>query len=370
MNNTSIHDEAALLITCLRGSPFLIPPDMDWPALLSLASENGVLLLLYQSLLENNATLPESFAAAADECRLTAESLASVLENLLNHFAEHGIDVLPLKGPSLSKRLYKSETMRQSNDLDLLVRQKDYARAESLLLTLGFAVSSDKDDYHRRFIRNEAVVELHFGISSPRYFPFDLEGVWSRSRAGSFMGRPMRVMSDDDLALYLCLHGIKHGFSRLIWILDFTYALRAMQPGSYNRLLESARRDSQEAWLLIGCAAVREMFPQQLPQELEAAIATSPQLDARARRIADRLFREGLEVINDHKIRNFYLQMERSVRQRWLCRLSYFAPTAEDYRWAERHGISRKFAPALRPFRLLQKYGPSRIWRAMFPSAF
>jgi hypothetical protein len=42
-------------------------------------------------------------------------------------------------------------------------------------------------------------VELHFGIASPRYFPFDLDGVWRRSREGSFQGMPMRFLCDDDL---------------------------------------------------------------------------------------------------------------------------------------------------------------------------
>jgi hypothetical protein len=111
------------------------------------------------------------------------------------------------------------------------------------------------------------------------------------------------------------------------------------------------------------------MFPERLPSEMEAVIAESPDLAAKVQHVAARLFAEGLEVVNDHKIRTFYLQTERNVLRRWRCRLSYFAPTFEDYRWVERHRISRRLAPVLRPLRLLQKHGPSRVWRALFPPA-
>ena len=98
--------EAALLITCLRGLPFVIPHDTDWQVLLELASENGVLLLIDHSLLEKGAETPRFFATAVRESRDVAELFAAELENLLGKFAERGIDTLPLKGPVLAEVLY------------------------------------------------------------------------------------------------------------------------------------------------------------------------------------------------------------------------------------------------------------------------
>jgi hypothetical protein len=361
--------EAALLITCLRGQPFTVPSNMDWHTLLALAAENGVLLPVYRSLSEEGATIPDFFASAAHACGAAAEIFSAELESLLKEFAARGIEVLPLKGPVLAESLYGDAAMRQCNDLDLLVRGGDYPRAEALLLLLGFVACSEIDDYHRRFVSNGVPVELHFGIASPRYFPFDLDGVWRRATKGTFRGSPMRLMSDDDLVLFLCLHGLKHGFSRLIWILDVSRALNRIRTGDYETLMKRARREGQEAWLLIGCEVVREMLPQQLPPGMDAVIAESPRMALRARRVVAQLFAEGLELINDHKIRDFYLQTERSARRRWRCRLSYLAPTPTDYQWMERHRINRNLVPILRPLRLLQKHGVSRVWRTLFPPA-
>jgi len=360
-------DEAALLLTCLRGLAFVVPQDTDWSALLALASAHGVLLLVYQALLERNAEIPGFFAAAVREHKDAAGKFAAELESLLKQFAERGIEVLPLKGPVLAEALYGDVTMRACDDLDLLVRREDLSQAERLLVDLGFAASGATDDYHHKFLRDGLLVELHFGVASPRSFPFDVDGIWARAENKRFRGAPMHVMSDGDLVLFLCLHGLKHGFSRLIWMLDVARAMRAMRDCSPEELAQRARQQGLVLALLIGCEMIREMFPQQLPQEMEVVIAKLPEETEQARRAVARLFAENAGVNNDPEIWSFYLQTESSARQRWCRRFRFFVPTVEDYAWAERHRIYRGFVPALRPFRLLQKYGPFRAWRILFP---
>jgi hypothetical protein len=359
-------DEAALLIGCLRGLPLVVPRDTDWQALLGIAKENGVLALVHPQLLEMHAEMPELFTAAARASRSHADMFAAELEGLLHQFAERGIDVLPLKGPTLAQALYGDATLRSFKDLDLLVRRDDYPRAEALLIDLGFAAGTVNDS-ERRFSREGILVELHFDITSPQIFQFDLEGIWSRSYRESFRGKSMHVMSDDDLVLYLCSHGLSHGFSRLIWILDVARALDALAPDGCKRLMRHAHSEGLVPWLLIGCEVVRAMFPQQLPKAMDAVIGESPKEIKRARRAASRLFAEGLGGVTKTYGRR-YLESGDNAINRWRYRLGYFAPTAEDYRWAERHRINRRLMPMFRPLRLLHKYGPARAWRIIFPS--
>jgi hypothetical protein len=359
-------DEAALLIGCLRGLPLVVSPDTDWQALVGMAKENGVLALAHQSLLEMHAEMPEFFTAAARESRSYADMLATELDGLLHQFAERGIDVLPLKGPTLAQALYGDATLRSFKDLDLLVRRDDYPRAEALLIDLGFAAGAVNDS-EQRFSRERILVELHFDITSPRIFQFDLEGIWSRSCRGNFRGKPMHVMSVDDLVLYLCSHGLSHGFSRLIWILDVARALDALEVDRCRQVMRHAQSEGLVPWLLIGCEVVRAMFPQQLPKAMDAVISESPKEIKRARRAASRLFAEGLGGVSKTYGRS-YLESGDDAIKRWRYRLGYFAPTAEDYRWAERHRINPRLMPMFRPLRLLQKYGPARAWRIIFPS--
>ena len=359
-------DEAALLITCLRGLPIHVPEDTDWNALLSLANENGVLLLVNQPLLNSCPEMPDYFRDAARECRIAAESLAEELESLLQDFAEHGIEALPFKGPALALALYGDATLRQSNDIDILVRRNDFSSAEALLFLRGFTALGAASEHDRRFVRGGLLVELHFEIAPPRFFSFETDAIWSRSRLSDFRGHPIRAMSRNDLALYLCAHGLKHGFSRLIWILDTCRALQGWTPSEYQDLLRQAQRQGLRTWLLIGCEVIRAMFPQQLPAALDAAIAASPGDLKQARRATAWLFSTDQQVvINDY--RSFYLQAEPNPLKRWCYRLRYLVPTEADHRWARRHGIHPRLMVILRPFRLLKKYGPSRAWQILIP---
>ncbi len=369
-----IVDEAILLITCLRGLPFDVPIDMDWRKLLELASVHGVLLLVHRSFKEKNVEMPEFFNAAVQERRNVSQMYAAVLESLLKQFAERGIEVLPLKGPVLAEALYGDATMRSYSDLDLLVPRESFQRAEVLLLEMGFVVRSGDEKYHRRFLREGVMVELHFGFGSPPFFPagsfpFDASVVWARAGIETFQGLPIRVMSDDDLVLFLCLHGLQHGFSRLIWIMDIARALATARHCDVEELARNARQQGLELALLIGCEMVRETFPQQLPQWIDAIVAESPEMAGKVRHAVSALFAEGAETSSDPEVGmwSFYLRTEGNPRRRWKRRLSFFAPTAEDYAWAGRNRIYPRLAPFLRPLRLLRKYGPARVWRTLFP---
>jgi hypothetical protein len=365
--NHQAANEAALLISCLRGQPFTVLQDLGWQVLLELAEAHGVLLLLDQAFRERHVQTPDFFATAVRKHLDVVARFAAELEELLKQLAKEGIEVLPLKGPVLAEALYGNVTMRSCDDLDLLVRREDFPRAGQLLLDLGFAARTAGDDYHRKFLREGVLVELHYGVASPRSFPFDLDGVWDRARSEQFRDQPMRVMSDGDLVLFLCLHGLKHGFSRLIWISDLARALESVRNDGAQELAKHAQRQGLEQALLIGCQIVREVLPQQLPSEMEALLTESPQAAERARHAVKRLFSEGTGANNDPEIWGLYLQTEGSARQRWRRRLSFLMPTAGDYAWAERHRIYRGLMPAIRPFRLLHKYGASRAWRILFP---
>ena len=359
-------DEAALLITCLRGLPYLVPEDLNWQILLDLARENGVLLLVQQSLLAKGADMPGFFLEAAWKCRAIAERLADALEGLLHDLQELRVDVLPLKGPALALALYGDVALRSSNDLDLLVRRDDFPRCEALLLERGFLPLGPLSEHDRRFVRDGLLVELHFELASPRDFPFEVDEIWSRSLRDNFRGLPVRAMSNADLVLFLCSHGLKHGFSRLIWILDVARALRGWRRGDYEEMVQQARRQGLEPCLLIGCEVVRAMFPQHLPEAMDAAAAGSPEAVGRARRAAAKLFSQNLEVVtNDH--RGFYLQAEPNAFKRWRYRFRFLMPTYSDDLWARRHRINSGLMIVVRPFRLLQKYGLRRAWRIVFP---
>jgi hypothetical protein len=174
-------------------------------------------------------------------------------------------------------------------------------------------------------------------------------------------------MSEVDRALYLLLHGLKHGYGKLIWILDAAFALNALRECSPREFVERARAQDLEQVLYIGCAMVAEVLPQYLPEDLFAALAESPEAMQVAHASVERILAGEAGTGRGPEIWGLYLQTETEPRKRWSRRLMFFIPTNEDYRWTASHRIPRNLAPLVRPFRLLAKHGIRRAWRAAFP---
>lgn len=360
--------EAKLLVECLRGTLSTAPLDTDWRALAELAENHAVLPLVYHALTACSAEAPDDyFRNAVRNSRLSSEKLALELEHLLANFARRRIEVIPLKGPVLAEKLYGDVTLRPCVDLDLLVPVGNYMRAEELLKNEGWAASAPADEYQRKFVREDLLVELHFGVASPRSFRFDVDGAWSRAQNSTFRGQPMKSLSDIDRALYLLLHGLKHGYSKLIWILDAAHALEILQCGP-RELVECARAQGLEKVLYIGCAMINEVFPERLPEDLAAVLGESPENVQAAHACVQGLLAGEAGASRDPEIWGFYLQTETNPARRWRRRLAFLLPTNEDYSWATDRHLPRFLAPLARPVRLLAKYGLRRAWRVTFPT--
>lgn len=359
--------EAELLIACLRGTVSSIPRDTDWRALIGLSETHGVLPLVYRALTASGMEIPdEYFRDVILNIHSSIEKLAEELEHLLAEFAGRGIEVIPLKGPVLAETLYGEVTLRPSVDLDLLVRVGDYHRAEQLLMDQSWKASAPADEYQRKFVRDGILVELHFRVASPRAFPFDVHGVWNRARNSTFRDHPIKSMSEVDRTLYLLLHGLKHGYGKLIWILDAARALETVQC-SPRELIECAKTQGLEQVLYISCAMIEEVFPGRLREDLITVLAESPEAMRAARTSVQRLLAGYTGTGRDPEIWGFYIQAETDPTMRWRRRLAFFTPTNEDYRWAADHHLPHFITPLTRPFRLLAKYGLRRAWRAAFP---
>lgn len=358
--------EAKFLLSSLQLGATSASTGLNWDLLLELAESHGVLALFYKA---HDGQLPDNFVGHFRERWALSLFLARELEGLLREFAARGIEVLPLKGPVLAELLYGQVTLRPSDDLDILVREEDFAQAELLLLELGFEPLGPADDYHRDFVRNGTYVELHFGIGSPSAPNFDLPGAWARARRLEFRGCAIRFLSPVDLILYLSLHGLKHRFARLIWVLDISRALEALDPSDTVALLEEAGTQRLRNVFLLSWEITRRSFGTRLPPNVEATVRARPELVRRAGTWADRILAAAGDPTTAVHDVSSYLQLADNPGHRWKYRLQFFAPTQQDYQWAARHHLHPRCVPLLRPLRLLMKYGPAPALRTLFPGS-
>ncbi|MBX3466781.1 MAG: nucleotidyltransferase family protein [Planctomycetes bacterium] len=250
--------------------------------------EHGVLALVGAALGGTDA-LPararaalkaESFQAAAEHLHRAAQ-LGTVLGAL--HAAD--IDALSFKGPALGERLHPAAGhLRPCADLDLLVRPEDVVRARRALMGLGYGerhrmpsgqearcVALGKESVFERSGRIN--VDLHWRLTPP-YGPLGdaPESLWRRAETAVVEGHTVRTLGPEDHFLFLCVHGCRHAWSRLRWIVDV--ALFVRRGGlDWCRLERTAVETGCEHLLRAGLLLAHALLGAPLPAAALAACA-------------------------------------------------------------------------------------------------
>jgi hypothetical protein len=151
--------EMALLCACVapgRGGASFAEcgdqPPFDWPGFLALATNHHVLPLVYKAL-KAVATpvgaehIPAEYLSylRREYMSIAAHNLraSAILHRLQTRLESNGIRLVPIKGPALAVLAYGSTSLRQFEDLDLIVRREDLLRAVDLLAGAGYRATRD-----------------------------------------------------------------------------------------------------------------------------------------------------------------------------------------------------------------------------------
>ncbi len=355
--------EANFLLDALGGRiPNEESDSINWTDLLVLSESHGVLPAFCRGYAGD---LPEIFRERLRAHWATSAFLTSELDRLLQLFARNGIEALPLKGPVLAESLYGSISLRTSDDIDLLVKVGDFAKAQSLLIEAGFAPVDEAGNYHRGFLGRNMLVELHFAVASPSLPRFDIERAWARSKRINFCGHATRFFDKSDLLLYLVLHGMKHHFARLVWILDVSLALADLDDDDVRELLDMAESTGIEGALLTTCTLAHLVFGGELPPRI--ALALNPTVVRNAALIAEQVLSGPAVKGTPAHNASIFVSLEMGARRRWAHRLRFLLPTQQDFLWTRQYGIPTIWMRYLRPFRLLFRYGPALTFKTIFP---
>jgi hypothetical protein len=118
---------------------------------------------------------------------------------------------LLVKGPAIGRWLYDAPWERPYDDIDLLVRESDLARAEQIIQRLGFRFVHD--DWHGRvWLRGPVNLDLHRRLAGVAADPAKVFDRLSADAEPLSLGRgSVHVPSAEARALHLGLHAAQHG---------------------------------------------------------------------------------------------------------------------------------------------------------------
>jgi hypothetical protein len=221
----------------LRMLRALLRSSIRWKILFDLADRHGVHPLLAQTLFsvrecvpsEELSALKQAYYANVQKTLLLSRELIRIVDRL----SGFGIEVMPYKGLALAETVYGDVALRQSGDIDLLIRAADFRRVREAVSELGYTPHVPlseveeqaylKPGYECAFdgAFGHNLLEVQWAIQ-PRFYAADLDmdGLFDRAITTTVAGYPIKTPCMEDLFVVLALHAAKHVWSRLIWLCD------------------------------------------------------------------------------------------------------------------------------------------------------
>lgn len=358
-----------MLVECLRhltdlqATPPELPAGVDWESVFEAAARHGVSAMVGRSL--RHAELPSplrerlrlvEFAVAQRGLHLTG-----ILHELTKELAAAGLRVIAYKGPVLSQQLYGDPAVREAVDLDLLLSPGDVRGAMAVLTRRGFtplrpypaSTLPQLIRYRAEYgmVKGDDLIELQWRLA-PMYFSaaFDFEAAWNRRRTVNIGGMQVATFSAEDNLLALCVHGTKHHWQQLKWVLDIDFLIRNESGLDWQAAEADAAASGIRTILLTSLATSRLLLGTPLPPTLQDAIGRNRMASMAASAFVGAL--DGSPSVSELEHHRTMLRLRERARDRWryLAHLAVL-PTELEWDWV---ALPRGLAWMYYPMRFLR----------------
>lgn len=201
--------------------------NIDWEEVKKSITFHELAPFVYQMLKDYSSSIPQEFMDFLNNTYYCAiiknTTFWQEFLRILTAFEKEKIIVLPLKGLILLKDLYPHQPVRPMLDIDLLFKEEDLGKVETLMDWLGYRKELEglKEEYYRKnqchFIfylkdgRRTPFVEVHWSLDYKRNNRNTLGEIWDRIREVNVEGRRIKVLSPEDTLFSLALHKRRFG---------------------------------------------------------------------------------------------------------------------------------------------------------------
>ena len=284
--------------------------------------------------------------------------MTNELLNVLKVFEEKNIDCIPFKGPVLTKLAYGDITLRQYVDLDILINIKDFELVINILdkldynSKLNYEVSLEKIQdiiCDHLFIKKKSNIniEIHnklFSINFPINIPSRI--FFDNQQNININNINIKTFSNEYLLFYLCLHGCKHLFSRLSWLLDIHKIISSLNI-DWEKFIKIVEEYNTKSLVYTSLFLSEELFQTKLPELIK--IKYQKKYQKLIKYILNN--NEDFEVTD--KFSFVHLLLFDSFKEKFLYSLYIFRPSFLDYQSLNKEYKSELVYYLIRPINIL-----------------
>jgi hypothetical protein len=214
-------------------------------------------------------------------------------------FKAAGIDdFLLLKDSGLSLVAYSCRYCRKANDVDILVPKAAFPKLAGLVTPLGFSLDhedpykrpqaylmevSGQQEFSHPLTTGELRIEFHHRPLSGKWIQPEQEPdpveLFRRAQQVSLNGTQVKVLSNEDNLLHLCIHAAKHFFVLDKAIRMYVDIDRLVATGKVNweTFVQLTKRQEVELPVRVALRITNELMKSDVPDDVLAALATAEQ---------------------------------------------------------------------------------------------
>jgi hypothetical protein len=295
----------------------IIRSGLDWDIAAKSAQNHRVTPLLYRTL----STTPSDLVPEDVLQGLRKRSLLNTMRNIaltrelcrvIKRLEEHEIPAMPFKGPILAKSAYGDISLRQFDDLDILVMSEKIPEVDELLVSIGYkeedlkrkniskaqAKAMQRYQHHHHFFspRSKAHLEVHWTLSPELYsLHQDTTSLWNRCNFVELENCKVRGLSAEDTLVMICDHAARHQWNRLSWIIDVSMLL-ANKPLDWGIVMNQAKEWKSKRALFLGLFLAKELLDAPLPDDVQKMVMQDQAVKDLASQAIGQLFPNGKAV--------------------------------------------------------------------------
>nr|WP_228711713.1 nucleotidyltransferase family protein [Arcobacter arenosus] len=252
----------------------------DWNKFINLSYSHGVFPLVYHTLKEFQDQIPIQVLAKLKSINLDIAKqnmlMTSELIKVMKLLEENYINAIAFKGPILSQMAYGDITLRQYVDLDILIDEKDLENSISLLNKNNYITDLSMDMLKNKICFktlkditmigkfNGVNIEIHWKLFEDKYNN-EKNNILHKKTFINF--KEILTLSNELNIVYLCLHGSKHMWERIEWIIDIDKICKS-QTINWNKLIELINLSNMKKSIYLGFYLSYTYFNTEFPKEI------------------------------------------------------------------------------------------------------
>jgi hypothetical protein len=326
----------------------LIIQDLDWTYFAQLAMQQGIVPLVNKNLqLAKPKTIPQQildyFKKYSYQIAIQNTVFAKELYKIVALLQSHEIPVISFKGPALATSAYGNLGLRQFCDLDILINPKKSLASFDVLVAQGYVPTHKWDFLNQDFetslrcskseysLANGTVcIDLHQHLTVERFLSsqFSFDDLWNRRQTISICGYQVDGFSNEDLLLYLCIHGSKDCWQNLKLICDVSEFIYSHAALDWAAVLQRAEEMNCLKMLLIGLFLSKSVLNVTLPDIIEEKIKENEFAQNLATEFSEKIFVRDDKLGRQFTMKKFFvhLKLTETFKDKVGCYLDLFRP--------------------------------------------